>query len=304
VGRALIAAAEEWSREHGCTELASDAWLDGEVSQRAHAALGFEAVDRCVHYRKRIASAPPSPAGPAHHGPDLARIHHLHFEAVAEAAARELLGRLSRAGVSSGTIVDFACGSGVLARRVTEAGFEAWGVDLSEDMLRIARAEAPAARFVHGSLWSEALPRCVAVAAVGEAFCYAADPAAGLFALGARFQRIHEVLDRGGVFLFDVAGPGRSGPSGTRRMFWSYEDGALGFEEHEDSSFSLNRAITVFVPRGGLFERTHETHRLHLYGPEVVQGLLERAGFLAERLSGYDGLEVGPGWHAFAATKR
>jgi len=54
VGRALIAAAEAWAREHGALELASDTWLDAEVSQRAHEALGFEVVDRCVHYRKSL----------------------------------------------------------------------------------------------------------------------------------------------------------------------------------------------------------------------------------------------------------
>jgi aminoglycoside 6'-N-acetyltransferase I len=54
IGRALVAAAEEWGRAHGCTEIASDTWLDHEVSQRAHEALGFVVVDRCVHYRKTL----------------------------------------------------------------------------------------------------------------------------------------------------------------------------------------------------------------------------------------------------------
>jgi aminoglycoside 6'-N-acetyltransferase I len=34
--------------------MASDAWLDGLESQHAHEALGFEVVDRCVHYRKLL----------------------------------------------------------------------------------------------------------------------------------------------------------------------------------------------------------------------------------------------------------
>lgn len=54
VGRALIAAAEAWARDQGCTEMASDTWIDAEVSQRAHEALGFEVVDRCVNYRKSL----------------------------------------------------------------------------------------------------------------------------------------------------------------------------------------------------------------------------------------------------------
>jgi aminoglycoside 6'-N-acetyltransferase I len=54
VGAQLVLAAEDWARQQGCIEMASDAWLDGTVSQRADEALGYEVVDRCVHYRKRL----------------------------------------------------------------------------------------------------------------------------------------------------------------------------------------------------------------------------------------------------------
>jgi aminoglycoside 6'-N-acetyltransferase I len=54
VGRALMRAAEEWARAQGCLEMASDTWIDNEESQRAHEALGFEVVDRCVNFRKPL----------------------------------------------------------------------------------------------------------------------------------------------------------------------------------------------------------------------------------------------------------
>ncbi len=54
IGRKLLAAAEEWARTQGCIEMASDTWIDNEVSKRVHAALGYEVVDRCVHYRKAL----------------------------------------------------------------------------------------------------------------------------------------------------------------------------------------------------------------------------------------------------------
>ncbi len=57
VGRQLIEAAELWAREQGCTEIASDALIDNRASQEAHSALGFEIVDRCVHFKKRLRSA-------------------------------------------------------------------------------------------------------------------------------------------------------------------------------------------------------------------------------------------------------
>jgi len=54
IGRKLLAEAEDWARSHNCVEMASDAIIDNELSQRAHEALGYELVDRCVHYRKRL----------------------------------------------------------------------------------------------------------------------------------------------------------------------------------------------------------------------------------------------------------
>jgi aminoglycoside 6'-N-acetyltransferase I len=54
VGAKLLAAAQAWARGHGCIEMASDTWLDNDKSQRVHEALGFEVVDRCVHYRKAL----------------------------------------------------------------------------------------------------------------------------------------------------------------------------------------------------------------------------------------------------------
>lgn len=54
VGRALITAAEEWAVAQGCEEMASDTWIDSQPSQRAHEGLGFEVVDKCVHYKKAL----------------------------------------------------------------------------------------------------------------------------------------------------------------------------------------------------------------------------------------------------------
>src|SRR5947209_15322624 len=54
VGRKLIAAAEDWARSHGCVDMASDSLIENGVSQRAHQSLGYEEVERSVHYRKTL----------------------------------------------------------------------------------------------------------------------------------------------------------------------------------------------------------------------------------------------------------
>lgn len=54
IGAALLRAAEEWARGQGCREMASDAEVDNQVSQRAHEALGFQAGSRVVTYHKKL----------------------------------------------------------------------------------------------------------------------------------------------------------------------------------------------------------------------------------------------------------
>jgi aminoglycoside 6'-N-acetyltransferase I len=54
VGHRLVTAAEEWARGHGCVEMASDTWIDNQVSQRAHESIGYEVVGRCVNFRKAL----------------------------------------------------------------------------------------------------------------------------------------------------------------------------------------------------------------------------------------------------------
>jgi aminoglycoside 6'-N-acetyltransferase I len=54
IGRALVAAIEDWARQRGCTEMASDTLLDNTQSQRAHEACGFEEAERVVYFHKRL----------------------------------------------------------------------------------------------------------------------------------------------------------------------------------------------------------------------------------------------------------
>jgi len=59
VGRRMVEAAEAWAARQGCTEFASDALIDNEVSVAAHAALGFEEVEQITCFRKDLARVEP-----------------------------------------------------------------------------------------------------------------------------------------------------------------------------------------------------------------------------------------------------
>jgi aminoglycoside 6'-N-acetyltransferase I len=54
IGRALVGAAEEWGRQQGCTEFASDAHPDNAVSIAAHHAAGFDDAGLVRCFRKDL----------------------------------------------------------------------------------------------------------------------------------------------------------------------------------------------------------------------------------------------------------
>jgi aminoglycoside 6'-N-acetyltransferase I len=54
VGKLLVRAAEDWARGLGCEEMASDTWLDNDTSIAAHKKLGYEEMERLVHFAKRL----------------------------------------------------------------------------------------------------------------------------------------------------------------------------------------------------------------------------------------------------------
>ena len=54
IARALILASERWAASQGCSEFASDALIDNDVSTAVHHALGFEETSRVRNFRKCI----------------------------------------------------------------------------------------------------------------------------------------------------------------------------------------------------------------------------------------------------------
>ena len=54
LGKQLIEQAEEWARQQGCSELASDVLQDNAASQEFHKKVGFDEVSRVVSFIKSV----------------------------------------------------------------------------------------------------------------------------------------------------------------------------------------------------------------------------------------------------------
>jgi SAM-dependent methyltransferase len=239
------------------------------------------------------------------YGRDLAYVHDQAFGHLAGAGGETLLRLLGRQGFDSGLVVELGCGSGITAQLLCERGYDVLGVEVSRDLVDIARGRAPEARFVNASLLDAELPSCVAVAAIGECFNYAFDERAGDEALGVIFARVYEALEPGGLFLFDIAESGRE-RGGPRRDWSEGPDWTLCLEAAEDvAARTLSRRITVFREVDGGYRRSDELHSLRLYEAQAVLDALEVAGFEARRLSAYgSAVHFGRGHSGFLATKR
>jgi len=235
---------------------------------------------------------------------DLAYIHDAGFGGFAQEGALVLLDALRRQGVLRGRVIDLGCGSGILSRAVSDAGYDILGIDLSQAMVALARQRVPRGQFRVESLLSAEFPPCVAVAAVGECFNYLFDVRNTKSKLTKVFRRIHAALGPEGLFLFDVAEPGRVPGPGPRRIFMEGEDWAVLVTSDEDRRRGLlTRRITSFRRVGDLYRRDQEVHRQRLLTRADLASQLRNMGFRVRIVRGYGPLRFGPGHIGFMARK-
>jgi SAM-dependent methyltransferase len=233
---------------------------------------------------------------------DLAYVHDVGFGAFARDSAPALLAILREAGIREGRVVDLGCGSGIWAEALVKAGFDVTGIDISPAMIDIARRRVPGAEFHVEPLLAFEFPACRAVTALGEVLNYLFDKRTGLPALRRLFRRLHAALEPGGVFIFDMAEPGRH--SGARQRFFENEDWSVlvEYDEHPQTH-KLTRRIVTFRKVGESYRRSVETHRLQLYRRGEVASALRQAGFRVRTVAEYGKFRFPRGWAGFVARR-
>jgi hypothetical protein len=116
------------------------------------------------------------------------------------------------------------------------------------------------------------------------------------------FGRIYTALKPGGVFMFDIAEPGRG--KGPRQKHIEGKDWAVLVEVDEDSATRrLTRRITSFRKVGEFYKRDEEVHRLQLYRRSDIAKELREAGFRVRTLKSYGEQKMIPGCVGFLARK-
>jgi len=234
---------------------------------------------------------------------DLAYIQATAFGTLARGAAPEIVAMLRRAPVEVRRVVDAGCGAGPLSAALVEAGFAVVGMDTSADLLAIARAAVPAARFLRQSIYAAPVPACEAIVALGEPLTYHPEGADADARVEGFFQTASAVLPAGGMPIFDVIEPGE--PSLAGRYCSSGEDWAVLSDTGEDQGArTLVRRIETFRRTGDLYPRGREVHHVRLFHAAALCDQLTRCGFSTRTAQAYGAHILAPRRRAFFCTRR
>ena len=232
---------------------------------------------------------------------DLAYIQATGFGDLARSAAPEILRRLGLASTPVRRVIEVGCGAGPLTKTLADAGFEVTGIDVSRELLRIARAACPEAKFLLGSIYTQEIPSCDAIVAIGEPFTYH-DDGDGDARLRDFFHGAARVLPANAPMIFDLIELGQPALSG--RSWKTGEDWAVLVETTEDqSSRMLMREIETFRKIGDTYRRGREVHRVRLFDTDEVCSWLEAAGFHASTADAYGEFRLHPRRRAFFGTR-
>ena len=233
---------------------------------------------------------------------DLAYVHAVAFETLANGAAGEIVRRLRSSGAPIRRVMDVGCGAGALTKALVDAGFDVTGVDTSVELLKLANARVPTAHFVHASVYDVQIRDYDAVVALGEPLTYHPEGIDADNLISGFFQRVAKALPAGGVLIFDVIGLGE--PSVAGRTWSSGDDWAVLVETTENQAErSLVRNIEVFRRVGDAYRRSHEVHRVRLFDVWILRNQLASYGFATETSQSYGAQQLAPRRHAFFATR-
>jgi SAM-dependent methyltransferase len=238
------------------------------------------------------------------YGEDMASIHDRGFSAFSETAALGLLRIFDRMPLSAGTVVELGCGTGRLARHLSQRGYDVIGIDSLKHMTTLARKSASAAKFRVASVWNSHIPSCGAVIAVGEVLNYQFDGTVTLSKLHTLFERVYRAVLPGGLFVFDLLHRLQNSRKRTSRLFTEGPDWFIALEKQE-SPGALVRTITAFRWVGGRYRKVKEVHKVARLGLSRVTHLLHKhkVGFIPTTKRMYTGRPL-PGGHVVIVSRK
>ena len=215
--------------------------------------------------------------------------------------AKYLQKLLKENGVKDGIVCELGCGTGKMTRRLRDMGYDMIGVDISQDMLRIAMEQEAALKksdilYLNQDMRAfELYGTVAAVVSVCDSMNYITEKEDLL----TTFKLVKNYLDPGGVFIFDMNTPYYYKKKlGEQTICENRDEGSFIWENYYDPDTKINEFdITIYIrrdnnevsakktkkaveqePMNDIYSRFEETHFQRAYSITEVKKLLKIAG--------------------------
>lgn len=194
-------------------------------------------------------------------------------------------------------VADLGCGTGSLSLALAEEGVEVTGIDLSPEMLAIARQKWEArqgsggrsghAVFLEQDVRSWELPEPVECAI---SYCDTINYLLEEDDVRQAFRQTCNQLMQGGLFLFDLHAPSRLRDYALHQPYMLDEDriSYLWTCEWDEERLEIEHLLTLFIRQGegDLYRRVDELHRQRAYELDFIVHELLEAGFAQVHTAG------------------
>ncbi|MEE3392377.1 MAG: class I SAM-dependent methyltransferase [Lachnospiraceae bacterium] len=192
-----------------------------------------------------------------------------------------LHGLLVENGVEKGTILDLACGTGNVTKRLKDLGYDMIGLDQSEDMLEEAYDKCPGTLFLCQDMREMDLYGTVdAIVCICDGMNYMLTEDDFVKVL----RKADNFLEARGLFIFDLKTEHYYRDIlGNRTMTDNREDASYIWENEYDEEAHENRyLLTTYEQRSpeneNLFVRTDEYHVQHAFAADDIIRMVRKSG--------------------------
>lgn len=175
---------------------------------------------------------------------------------------------IDKYGLPTKHVLELACGSGAMSILLAKYGYDVIGLDISEEMLMIAKDKALSERLKIGFFQQdmtcyELNQSFDTVLCICDGMNYILEDEA----LESVFKRVHRSLKDEGVFIFDISSYYKlKYMLGDSTIAESREDSAFIWENYyDDTTNILSFELSVFTEENGVYKRSDELHEQSAY---------------------------------------
>lgn len=195
-----------------------------------------------------------------------------------------------REGISPNSLLELACGTGNITIPMAKRGYQVMGVDISEDMLMVAKEKALSQGtnilFVQQDMCQLELNSTYdGVLCCCDGINYIVETEA----LITLFKGVYRYLSPGGIFVFDISTSYKLKQIlGNNTFGENLNDLCYLWEnDFDEQTQNIDMNLTFFIQEGRHFRKFEELHRQRAYEVEDLKEILQGTGF--NRIQCFDG---------------